>query len=471
MTETLNKAVDDPSDAVLITAVRAGDMAAYGVLYQRHLDAARRAASSLVATVTERDDLIAEAFTRVLRALRDGWGPSTEFRPYLLVALRNTAINAGQRTPLVALYDELPDALLARVAEDPVDEQIQAGVAATAFARLPQRWQTVLWRTEIEGEPPAALAPHLGMTANGVAALAYRAREGLRQAYLEQHLPTPRHRGCRTTVDQLAGWIRRGMPRDRSKRITAHLEGCPDCRRLATGLAQLNSNLPAITAALIVGAAAVSGFTPSATAALTTSGVVTTSWLTTVKVIVAGATLTTATAITATASDPARQSPANLAIPATAQPTASAPGNAATPTTRPLPQSTPTPFLFPGHPDTSTKRNSAEKGTTKPDKDHSANAPQVKPKHTRTEPNPPHGHPATNKPAKANQGQERTASNPGAHHKKVMQFQAFPHSSLGEAGDGWVSASRAVLVQVWRPVRWRASPRQVAMTPRRRKSG
>jgi hypothetical protein len=32
------------------------------------------------------------------------------------------------------------------------------------------------------------MAPLLGLTANSVAALAYRAREGLRQAYLQMHL-------------------------------------------------------------------------------------------------------------------------------------------------------------------------------------------------------------------------------------------------------------------------------------------
>ena len=53
---------------------------------------------------------------------------------------------------------------------------------ARAFASLPERWQAVLWHTEIEGARPADVAPLLGLTANSVAALAYRAREGLRQA-------------------------------------------------------------------------------------------------------------------------------------------------------------------------------------------------------------------------------------------------------------------------------------------------
>jgi len=38
----------------------------------------------------------------------------------------------------------------------------------------------VLWHSEIEGARPAEVASLLGLTANGVAVLAYRAREGLR---------------------------------------------------------------------------------------------------------------------------------------------------------------------------------------------------------------------------------------------------------------------------------------------------
>ena len=64
---------------------------------------------------------------------------------------------------------------------------------ARAFASLPERWQAVLWHTEIEGARPADVAPLLGLTANGVAALAYRAREGLRQAYLQMR-PRPGRR-------------------------------------------------------------------------------------------------------------------------------------------------------------------------------------------------------------------------------------------------------------------------------------
>ena len=46
----------------------------------------------------------------------------------------------------------------------------------------------MLWYTEVEGLDPHDVAPIMGLSANGVAALAYRAREGLRKAWLQEHV-------------------------------------------------------------------------------------------------------------------------------------------------------------------------------------------------------------------------------------------------------------------------------------------
>src|SRR5262245_10219995 len=109
--------------------VRAGDTEAYGVLYERHLDAAKRAASCLVQTPVEREDLVADAFARVLRALRDGGGPTAEFRAYLLVTMRNAAISMG-RGGSVALYADVPETYLSRPQGDPVVRRWNASMAA-----------------------------------------------------------------------------------------------------------------------------------------------------------------------------------------------------------------------------------------------------------------------------------------------------------------------------------------------------
>jgi RNA polymerase sigma factor (sigma-70 family) len=251
------------SDAELIAVVRGGDTQAYGVLYERHLHAAKRAASCLAHTHAEREDLVADAFTRVLRALRDGGGPTEEFRAYLLVTLRNTAISTT-RGATVSLYADLPESYLPRAVGDPVVHRWDAMAAATAFASLPERWRTVLWHTEVEDESPAEIAPLLGLRPNGVAALAYRAREGLRQAYLRAHLPEVQSQECRATVAKLAGWVRHNVPDPLHRKIARHLARCAECRDRADTLAKVNDELRVSVAPLLLGATLAAAYVPVA---------------------------------------------------------------------------------------------------------------------------------------------------------------------------------------------------------------
>jgi RNA polymerase sigma factor (sigma-70 family) len=348
---------DSPSDAVLIDGVRRGDMAAFGMLYERHVIVARRAAASFAATGAERDDLVAEAFARMLRILRSGQGPAEKFRPYLLRTMRNAMIDWRRRDAAMSLYADVPENSAAAGAgenDDPVGRRMHAAVAAEAFASLPERWRIVLWHTKIEGESPAQIAPQLGMTPNGVAALAYRAREGLRQAYLDQHLPTVDtiERGaCRTVVDQLAGWVRHGLTARKMHWITTHLNHCADCRDLATDLDRLNHELPATMAPLLFGApfaaahlastanavTASSGATGSVAGTVASSGTIlastglsgaslstvsvpAVSWLTSAKAVVAGAAIVTTTAVSSIGSDPAPLPGNGAAIVAAAPP-------------------------------------------------------------------------------------------------------------------------------------------------------
>ena len=102
----------------------------------------------------------------------------------------------------------------------------ESGAAAKAFASLPERWQLVLWHLEVEGQKPADIAPLLGMSANSVSALAYRAREGLRQAFLTMHIADLTETDCRWVNEHLGAFIRKGL----SKRDAAKVAGAP--RRL-----------------------------------------------------------------------------------------------------------------------------------------------------------------------------------------------------------------------------------------------
>ncbi|MBB4907681.1 sigma-70 family RNA polymerase sigma factor [Actinophytocola algeriensis] len=305
---------DRRSDAELIAAVRRGDSEAYGELYERHLHAAKRAASCLSKTAAEREDLVADAFTRVLRVLRDGGGPTEEFRAYLLVTLRNAAIS-GARGATVSLYADVPEVYLPQPGGDPVLHQWDANAAASAFASLPERWRTVLWHTEVEDESPAEIAPLLGLRPNGVAALAYRAREGLRQAYLRAHLTEVEGRECQATVSKLAGWVRSSVPDPLSRKISKHLARCAECRVRADTLAKANAELRSSVAPLLLGASLAAGYLPAAAPVTVAKTLV--AKAAAIVVIAATAVTTVASSPRVAACDPLAQVPA-LADPTSA---------------------------------------------------------------------------------------------------------------------------------------------------------
>jgi RNA polymerase sigma factor (sigma-70 family) len=322
----VTEALEQVPDSELIAAVREGDVAAFAVLYERHLVAAKRAAACLANTPAEREDLVAEAFTRVLRMLREGRGPDEEFRPYLLVTLRNTAISTATRGLPVSLYADVPDVLPAEGVDDPVIDRWHASVAAEAFASLPERWRVVLWHTEVEESSPAAVAPLLGMRPNSVAALAYRAREGLRQAYLRMHTPEAPRPECRTTVNKLAGYVRHSLPLPLSRRISRHLTECAECRTRVEALTNVNDELRGLFGPIVLGAPLAATYLPVSAAASGAASGLLAAKAAVVQVVAALAIATTA--VTMTSSAPARPAPddavpvAGLRLPVTAQGTA-----------------------------------------------------------------------------------------------------------------------------------------------------
>jgi RNA polymerase sigma factor (sigma-70 family) len=223
--------------------------AAYGELYRRHVVLGAAAARALTRSRADADDVTSEAFARVLRALQAGGGPDVSFRPYLVTSVRNVfydRVRRNREEPTDDLSDEVNVALL-----DSARSQEDGAFAAAAFATLPERWQLVLWHTEVEGRSVAEVAPLLGLAPNAVAALAYRAREGLRQAYLQAHLRDQHAAECRDCAANLGAYVRDGLSARDRRRVDAHLDGCESCTRLMGELTDTNNTLRALIPALI----------------------------------------------------------------------------------------------------------------------------------------------------------------------------------------------------------------------------
>jgi RNA polymerase sigma factor (sigma-70 family) len=247
--------VDEAADAELISAVRGGDVDAYGVLFTRHVDAARRLARQLVPPA-DADDLVSEAFAKVLRVLQRGGGPDLAFRAYLLTSVRRLHVDRIRATSRVQTTDDLEAFTPGVPFRDTAVEGFENAAAARAFASLPERWQMVLWHTEVEGQKPADVAPLLGMSANSVAALAYRAREGLRQAFLTMHVQVLEDDTCAWVHGNLGAYVRNGISRRDAAKVEDHLAECRRCAAIYLELTEVNSNLAGILAPLLLGGVA-----------------------------------------------------------------------------------------------------------------------------------------------------------------------------------------------------------------------
>ncbi|PSL55421.1 RNA polymerase sigma factor (sigma-70 family) [Saccharothrix carnea] len=247
---------DADFDRELLARVRAGDDAAFGELFTRHADAVRRFALRHVREHAEADDLTAEAFFRVLQAIRRGNGPTDHVRTYLLTVARRVAWEWSGRRRDVPVEDE---ELSQRVEPFPdvTANRPEHTLISRAFTSLPERWRTVLWQVEVEGERPAAVAPSFGLSPNAMAALARRAREGLRAAYLQAHLAADTGpRACSSVVAKLGTYTAGGAQGAEHKRIRKHLQTCSSCNALHAELVEVCSTLRAHAASIAVPVAA-----------------------------------------------------------------------------------------------------------------------------------------------------------------------------------------------------------------------
>ena len=246
------------SDPELIAGVRAGDTAAFGVLYERHVGAARKVASMYTNSAVDVDDVVSESFSRVLRALQRGDGPDLAFRAYLFTIVRRTGmdiINKGIRTKPrddMGAYESTLG--YGAPSDESTMDGFEHGMVADAFRSLPERWQAVLWYTEVEKKSPREIAPLLGLTANGVAALSYRAREALRQAYLQQHLNTSDEVSCLEANAQLGAFVRGGLNKREAGRISDHVRDCVRCAALVAELEDVNRGMRGVIAPIVLGA-------------------------------------------------------------------------------------------------------------------------------------------------------------------------------------------------------------------------
>ncbi|MFD6345676.1 sigma-70 family RNA polymerase sigma factor [Streptomyces roseolus] len=258
-----------PSDADLIQRMRDGDDSAYEELFRRHSEAVRRYARTCCRDAHTADDLTAEVFARTLQAVRGGAGPEQAVRAYLMTTVRRVGAAWAKTQKREHLVEDFAvfAADAARSSEvsdqDTMDlgaevramQEAEQSLAMQAFRSLPERWQAVLWHTTVEEESPSDVASLFGLTANATAVLASRAREGLKQAYLQAHVSQALTAGgdCARYADRLGAYARGGLRMRAERGLRKHLDECAKCRVAAGELAHVNAGIPALLPIAVIG--------------------------------------------------------------------------------------------------------------------------------------------------------------------------------------------------------------------------
>jgi len=214
------------TDEQLCDEARAGSQEAFSLLWKRHVDEAIGYARKLNPAIAE--DAVSDAMVSVFEALQQGKGPSTSFRSYLLLSVRNRVYRESRIQPSL----ELPDEQQLEAPEEPsiLERSEDAQTVHQALQQLPERWRRALILSEVQGQSLAHIGAELGLQANAVSALLKRARAGLRRSWVAAHFAGAKLGSeCANVVDAL-GEFRWGKPSERQRHwFERHVADCAEC--------------------------------------------------------------------------------------------------------------------------------------------------------------------------------------------------------------------------------------------------
>ncbi|MFJ7338190.1 ricin-type beta-trefoil lectin domain protein [Streptomyces sp. NPDC101116] len=224
-----------------------------GELLDRHWEAAFAYARLCTDGPRSAGMLTTAAFTRLFGETLRQNGPTSAWRPHLLLTVRRIAAEwAGDHR-----CDMLHPELLAGTGEGerPASRLLPSRhrrLLSGAFQRLPQSARCLLWHVEVEGEPLASPAGLLGLDEEGARVELGRARDRLREESLQLHRELAPDEECRRYLRLLDVTYRRGGL-DIDPDLRAHIEGCGHCSVAADQLDQFNHGLGVALSEAVLG--------------------------------------------------------------------------------------------------------------------------------------------------------------------------------------------------------------------------
>jgi RNA polymerase sigma-70 factor (ECF subfamily) len=159
-------------DAQLVAAVRNGDRAAFGRLYERH---ARMIHGVLLAHVpySDVDDLVQDVFLAAFRKLASLREPGA-FAGWLIAIARNRANDFHRRS-------RAPDELLDNIPDSRDMGDREAHAALEAIRSLPEAYRETLMLRLVEGMTGQEIAVRTGLSPGSVRVNLHRGMKQLRE--------------------------------------------------------------------------------------------------------------------------------------------------------------------------------------------------------------------------------------------------------------------------------------------------
>ncbi|MGX1567895.1 RNA polymerase sigma factor, partial [Streptomyces sp. NPDC055509] len=224
-----------------------------GELLDRHWEAAFAYARLCTAGPHFAGMLTTAAFTRLFgESLRQN-GPTSAWRPQLLVTVRRIAAEWATDHRRDMLHPDLRSE--AGDGERPAARLLprqHRRLLSGAFQRLPQSARCLLWHVEVEAEPLAAPAALLGLDEEGARVELDRARDRMREECLQLHRELAPDEECRRYLRLLDVTYRRGAL-DIDPDLRAHIGGCGHCSAAADQLDRFNHGLGVALAEAVLG--------------------------------------------------------------------------------------------------------------------------------------------------------------------------------------------------------------------------
>jgi DNA-directed RNA polymerase specialized sigma24 family protein len=228
------------TDATLVSQTRRGDVHAYRTLTARHHEAVRLTASLLGASAS----LVRETYEVAHDCLLRHSEHAEAVRPFFLLVARHLHERPSPEASLVR--DSSCPGVPFR---DHVGERHAALAAEVSW--LPDAWQAALWHRFVEGDDDARIGAMLGIVPGKVGSLIEGALDMLRRDLVARRRTRPVPPQCMgygLRLERAGGHV---VPRS----VVRHAATCERCAVLLEDLAAVETDLAAVLAEHLLGAA------------------------------------------------------------------------------------------------------------------------------------------------------------------------------------------------------------------------